>query len=244
MSKVLQDLANLAKTIREKETDPEELKDMEKFLEEKIGAFPQYFSSVIIMETHMTILRAMYDREDYIDRVQNMDQNRRISHQMAAYAINGINRVCDMYGVDHIFKFPEKENDELKPEASFHGDPISERLAKDDRELAADAVYNFCKEVFLDAKSREIYNVHEVETREQRDQELYEIGKTHGTFNKEITIDELIDKAREECAKDSSSYNKNAQFDNLEIWDNTNYNNQLNDILFIERRLHGAKINQ
>lgn len=204
MSKVLQDLANLANNIREKETDPEDRKDMEEFITKEIECFPKYFEAVVMMNTRLTIMSQLYDREDYIDKVQHMDQARRDAHIMVAQAINKINRLCDMYEIDHIFKFPGRGNEELQPIPKVAGHPKFEREAEADRELAADAVFGFCKEVFLEGKDLEKYNMHEGYTRAQRDQELYEIGNGDGGFNTKITVDELIDKAREECAMDSS----------------------------------------
>lgn len=210
MSKVLQDLANLAKVMREDcltklDEDPELLEDMERYLTERIESFPKYFSSVIMMETSIQIAKQLYDRENYQDKVQRMDQGRRLAHVRAAMSINQLNRLAGKYGLAPIFVFPEKEDNILIPSAKIPGDPEMERQAKDDRELAADAVYGFCKEVFLDARSRDKYNELENYTRESRDNELLAIGTGTGYFNDKLSVDNLIDMARRELEDEVSS---------------------------------------
>ena len=214
MSEILNQIANLAKAIKKQETDPEEIKYMEDFLLKRIETFPKYFSSVIMMKSQMAIASQLYDREKYIETIERLDQNRRNSHIMAAYAINQINRLCDTYNVNRIFKFPQINNRDLVPEAKIEGNTIMEKEAKDDRELAADAIYGFCKEVFLDKKTLERYNKINDFTREERDQELYEIGQSAGYFKTSTSIDELIKTAKEEVQVDSfteNSFEKNIE---------------------------------
>lgn len=213
MSQILNKISELAKQIRKQETDKEDLEDMEAFLMERISKFPKYFSSVINMECRMTIMRQLYDREDYQDKYINMDRARRSLHIGAADAINQINRLCKRYNMEPIFKFPSIGDRDLRPKAEIEGNAIMEREAKDDRELAADAIYGFCKEVFLDAQSKERYNQIENYTREQRDQELFEIGKTNGYFKESLSLDELIAQAKNESDPALATDSKSLEFE-------------------------------
>lgn len=200
MSKILKNLALLAQKIRNDESlDEEDMKDMEEFLMKRIERFPKYFSSVINMECRLVIMKQLYEREDYQEKVMKMDQARRDLHIMAADGINQINRLCRSYDMEPIFEFPLIGNRELMPRAQIEGNPIMERNAKDDRELAADAIYGFCKEVFLDSQSRERYNKMEEYSREERDQELASISNENGYFNEKLSVDQLIALAKAEC---------------------------------------------
>lgn len=205
MSKVLQDLADLAKRIREVEKNPEDLEEIEGFLTQQIEYFPKYFGAVVMMQSRMTIMSQFYDREDYADRVQKLDQSRRDLHILAAQAINKVNRLCKSYGLAPMFVFPEKNGMELQPEAKVSGNPMMEMQAENDRELAADAVYGFCKEVFLDSRSLARYNQLEGYSREQRDRELYSIGSENGHFAEIASLDQIIRAAREEVKADKKS---------------------------------------
>lgn len=220
MSKILNDIANLARRIREVEKDPDEIEYMEKYLTERIEKFPKYFSSVIMMETQMKIAAQLYDREDYQDRVMSWDRSRRMSHIAAANAINQINRLCiQNYDMEPIFKFPSIGDRPLKPEAEIPGNAMMERAAKDDRELAADAIYGFCKEVFLDARSKERYNQIEGYDREERDKELHEIGENSGYFNQRLSLDELIAQVKEtDTESEKGTYSKNrSNYDDISL---------------------------
>lgn len=76
------------------------------------------------------------------------------------------------------------------------------------------SLYGFCKEVFLDKKTLERYNKINDFTREERDQELYEIGQSAGYFKTSTSIDELIKTAKEEVQVDSfteNSFEKNLE---------------------------------
>lgn len=96
---------------------------------------------------------------------------------------------------------------------------MMERAAKDDRELAADAIYGFCKEVFLDARSKERYNQIEGYDREERDKELHEIGERSGYFNQKLSIDELIAQAKETDTEDDKGADsqKRSDYDDISL---------------------------
>lgn len=196
MSKILDDLIKLAEKISKNENlSPEDRDNDIDFIIKNIGQFPKYFNAVIMTETQISILRFKYDREDYLDKTQAADQSRRDYHINATHSINKINRAARRYGLDAIFKYDGYETRELKPEPEIKGVRVMEDAAKEDRKIAADLVYVFCKDVFLDAKTREKYNEKQEYTREEREAELYRIGKNDDHFNTETTLDELIEKA-------------------------------------------------
>lgn len=73
------------------------------YLERSMTAFPSYVSSVTNMETALQTLRFRLEPEDYRDKVVELDRNRKHSHDCAIDAINGINRMCKMCGVELLF---------------------------------------------------------------------------------------------------------------------------------------------
>lgn len=210
MSKILNDIAELAKRIK---TNPEaeERGEDEAFLTKRIERFPQYFSTVISMESRISILANLYEREDYIDKVMRMDQSRRDQHILATDAINQINVLCDLYGMEHIFQFPAIGNRKLQPEAKIKGNFLMEMAAKDDRELAADAIFEFCKEVFLESKDKERYN-HMIGSRGERDMELHDMSKEGICFKHEISVDELISIAKQQIKSSDHAAKNNDDF--------------------------------
>lgn len=192
MSKVLNDLSNLAKTIKETEPDPDIVKGDLDFLMQRIQKFPDYFNSVIMMETRMAVAKFTLDGETYRDLRTKLDGNRRSAHIAVTDAINQINNLSEtVYHNGPIFEFSSKDNNKLDSNSI------------DDRDLAAYTVYGFCKEVFLDYKSRELYNELEGYSNEQRNQEVDEITKSGGMFDGKISMDDLIQMTAEEPEYDS-----------------------------------------
>lgn len=192
MSKVLNDLSNLAKTIKETELDPDIVKGDLDFLMQRIQKFPDYFNSVIMMETRMAVAKFTLDGETYRDLRTKLDGNRRSAHIAVTDAINQINNLSEtVYHNGPIFEFSSKDNNKLDSNSI------------DDRDLAAYTVYGFCKEVFLDYKSRELYNELEGYSNEQRNQEVDEITKSGGMFDGKISMDDLIQMTAEEPEYDS-----------------------------------------
>lgn len=198
MTKVMKNLAALAEKIKnDKELTMEDKQDMQEFLIERIEMFPKYFSSVVNMKTQLTILEQLCTPEDYAEKRMSLDEQRRRAHIMATMSINQINKLCKSYEMEAIFQFPEIGNRELLPEAKNKGNRVEEMQASSDRELAADAVYGFCKEVFLDGKSRSLYNEYDCD-RTTRDIDLFHIGNDSGFFSTSVQLDDLIDQAKAE----------------------------------------------
>lgn len=182
MSKILDDLVELAKQIR-RNPNLEDRIDDEKFLLDRIEKFPNYFSSVITMEYRMKLMSPFDDPDNYKDKVIKMDTARRMAHMAATDAINQINRLCNNYNMHPIFILP---NELEKLDSNL----------EEDRRLAADIVYVFCKEVFLDSRSKERYNNIEYTTNE-REMELHKISHS-GYFNHSVSVDDLILQAKKD----------------------------------------------
>lgn len=184
MLKVLKNISELAKAIKEDKTlTPEFIEDDLDSLEKWINSFPDYFNSVVNMQSKMSIYLIRYEGEEYRDRVHALDQTRRDKHILAAQAINKINRSAKSYGMAEIFPVGK----ELKPDPrEWKDDPQAERKAKDDRELAADYIYEFCKHVFLDGQ------LHNQYLSNKRDQELYEMEVNHTSFKTNLSLDEIL----------------------------------------------------
>lgn len=199
MSKILNDVIDLAKTIKENQEDKELVEEDLDFLTNRIENFPKYFNSVITMEIRMEIAKFRLEGAELGEYRMNLDANRRAAHISVADSINQINKLCEIYDKDPIFKLPgDKEK--------LNSDSI------DDREFAADLVYGFCKEVFLDSKSRERYNELEDITDDSRDQELYNMIQSRDTFNGKISVDDLINLEKDNMEKPEG---KGEEFDEV-----------------------------
>lgn len=186
MLKVLKDISELAKAIKEDESLTSEfIKDDLESLEKWLNSFPEYFNSVVTMQSSMSFYRFLYEGEEYRDRAQALDQTRRDKHILATQSINKINRLAKSYGMSEIFPVGK----ELKPAPrDWKDDPQAERKAKDDRELAADYIYEFCKQVFLDGQSHNQYLTN------KRDRELYQMEVNRTSFKTNLSLDEMISK--------------------------------------------------
>lgn len=185
MSKILNDVIDLAKTIKENQEDKELVEEDLDFLTNRIENFPKYFNSVITMEIRMEMAKFRLEGAELGEYRMNLDANRRAAHISVADSINQINKLCEIYNKDPIFELPgDKEK--------LNSDSI------DDREFAADLVYGFCKEVFLDSKSKERYNELNEISDESRDHELYDMIQSRDTFNGKISVDDLIKLAKDD----------------------------------------------
>ena len=185
MSKILNDLVELAKRIKETQSDAEFKEQDLSFLVDHIEKIPNYFNSVIAMETKLPIAKFRLEQEAYCDLYKNLDTNRRIAHMAVTNAINGINALSNLYHMKPIFELPEGM-EKLKSDD------------RDDRNLATDMVYQFCKEVFLDSSLREQYNDRETYSTTERENEVYDMIQTGNTFNGKISLDDLIKMSKEE----------------------------------------------
>lgn len=155
----------------------ENVDDDLEFVIERIEKLPEYFNVVITSELsiRMAYMRYEGDAERIRDTVENIDRTRREKHISLTNSINQLNRMCDVHNIPRIFE--TGRSIDLNPEL------------KEDREIATDLCYNFCKDVFLDSKTREAMRAKDSSdfTATQRDEELFVISNTHqGTFRHEI----------------------------------------------------------
>lgn len=181
MSKVLNKLAHLAEIIKNSNNNAEEIKDDLDFLVKRIETFPKYFNSILIMETRLELGRFRLEPDDLAEMRTKLDHNRRDCHIIATNSINQLNRLAKAYNQNSIFIFPV-ENNVLNPENIEH------------REMAADCIFDFCKEVFLDVKEKEFFKEME-EYNIQKNEELYEFHKTGKQFKSFTNVEDLITQA-------------------------------------------------
>ena len=173
MSKILNDVIDLAKTIKENQEDKELVEEDLDFLTNRIENFPKYFNSVITMEIRMEMAKFRLEGAELGEYRMNLDANRRAAHISVADSINQINKLCEIYNKDPIFELPgDKEK--------LNSDSI------DDREFAADL------------KSKERYNELNEISDESRDHELYDMIQSRDTFNGRISVDDLIKLAKDD----------------------------------------------
>jgi len=188
MSKILKDIIDLAKTIKDTQEDKELMEEDLDFLINRIENFPRYFNSIITMEIRIEMAKFRLDGAELGEYRANLDANRRSAHISVADSVNQINKLCEIYQKDPIFELPG--NKEKLNSADI-----------DDREFAADLVYGFCKEVFLESKLRERYNELEENGDVNRDSELYHMIQSRETFGGKVSVDDLIKLATDDTEK-------------------------------------------
>lgn len=97
----------LVETITKKETDKIEAQETIEFLDERVEKFSRYIQAV---NSHLTgsnsalimMKGGLLSVESYQERIKTLDTDRRLSHEVAIAAVDQINRICDIYGVEHI----------------------------------------------------------------------------------------------------------------------------------------------
>lgn len=186
MSKILNDLAELAKTIKNTQSDKELMNDDLDFITDRIENFPKYFNSIVMMEIRVEMAKFRLEGAELGGFRAELDANRRRAHILVANSINQINRLCEEYNREPVFNLPNNKE-------KLNSDDI------EDREYAADMVYGFCKEVFLESKLKERYNNFDLDDRmDQKDAELLDMINNRDTFNGKISVDDLIKMAEED----------------------------------------------
>lgn len=217
MSSTLDKLQKLSQAVKnEFQNDPEELQEMEEFLLSKVNAFPNYFNSVVSMESRIVILKELCDPETYRFRVQKMDDDRRSAHIAATNAINQLNRLCKRYDLEPLFTFEGIGDRELHSVAEIPGNSAKENEAIEDRERAADAIFSFCKEVFLDKKVQEKYNQIENPDRNQRHKETFEMSQSNEQFDKKYnSIEEMINETHRDNKHKNPSIKRECNIEDI-----------------------------
>lgn len=165
MSKTFERTIILLNAIKDKETDPEEIKDLEKFISDKFNSFSRYNSIVVNFEMQVTLWKTFYEPEQYLDKIERLDKSRRLAHVAATVSINQLNRLCKTYNVPEIFDIKNEQLDVM---------------SNADREIAAEIIFEYCKEMSIDQNEKDAYNE-----------------------NRNI-LDEMIDKAKFESEKNNT----------------------------------------
>lgn len=211
MDQISERLKALAETISKQESQ-EDIDDDLDFVVKNISALPEYYQSVIALESRIIIFQFHASR-DSAEKTAELDQQRRDKHILAAQAINKINRLSKSFGLEPVFETGLERD--LKPDAKNWGyDQAAERLAKDDREIAADIAYNYCKEMYLAGRNRSRYvGKEESVTRDMRDLEMHEMSNDSVYFKTPENIDDVIDGMNEDPLNDGSVNNKEGDLD-------------------------------
>ena len=69
------------------------------FMTKKLGVFPEYMGIVVRMETMQPIWRAQFEGQEYRERVQSIDTERKRTHDSAIASVNALNRLSDKLGL-------------------------------------------------------------------------------------------------------------------------------------------------
>lgn len=143
MQKTFERTIILLNAIKDKETDPEEIKDLEKFISDKFNSFSRYNSIVVNFEMQVTLWKTFYEPEQYLDKIERLDKSRRLAHVAATVSINQLNRLCKTYNVPEIFDIKNEQLDVM---------------SNADRETAAEIIFEYCKEMSIDQNEKGAYN--------------------------------------------------------------------------------------
>lgn len=102
-------IANLLKTIHGKADDPETKDAMLDLVKDGVKKFVRYVNCVCNMEYMIQDIQfRSFDTEEYRQRVQDLDRNRKISHDAAIAAINIIDRMCDSFSIEKVYGGPQE----------------------------------------------------------------------------------------------------------------------------------------
>lgn len=74
-------------------------------VESSLKTFPDYIDSIIKMEVGIKMARIRANsQEELVEEIQRLDRNRHYCHNSAIMSAKVLNRLCDMYGVEKIYK--------------------------------------------------------------------------------------------------------------------------------------------
>lgn len=97
--------------------------DMLDFIKERMRFICNYVERVTAMEYSLPLLRARFEGEDLIYRIENLDRQRRTAHEMAISAVKQLNRLCVSEGLEKFFSGNENDRYEI---ADFCGVVVNE----------------------------------------------------------------------------------------------------------------------
>lgn len=92
-------------------------------ISDTINLANDYVNKVVTMENSINILRLRLEPYDYRQRVQELDNNRRLTHNALIVSIKALNRVCSMENLEPLFKGNIEDRYEI---ADWAGELINE----------------------------------------------------------------------------------------------------------------------
>lgn len=93
------------------------------FVSEQLEKFPQYTNIVIREQIMMPIWRFRYDGEELRDKIQDIDQKRKIAHDSAIASVNILNRLSKNLGLE---PFADIDTNDRHEVANFVGQYVNE----------------------------------------------------------------------------------------------------------------------
>jgi len=88
-----------------------------KHIQDFINTAVNYVKSVIVMESQIQILQFCLEPEEYREKIEKSEQNRRIIHNSLIAKINIMNRLCKKMGMKPLYQGPD--NREGKGQFAF-----------------------------------------------------------------------------------------------------------------------------
>lgn len=168
-NKILKNTMALVGVIARSGEDPEDIKCDIQSIKRYLEYFPKYFNSVINHVIGCGMARFLYKGEEYRDKVQALDHNRRSCHIAAADAVNKLNRLAKFYDAEQVFEIPR----DLDPNNV------------DDRNIAVEMSYSFCTMTFLDGTQRNSYHTGNTDT------DLVRMAEAHCQFHTELPLGDM-----------------------------------------------------
>lgn len=80
------------------------VEDLE-IIQDSLDSFPKYIDSITKMEVGARIARYKCNTQhELVEEIQRLDRNRYYCHNAAIVSVKVLNRLCDLYKVEKIFK--------------------------------------------------------------------------------------------------------------------------------------------
>jgi porphobilinogen deaminase len=103
MEDIKRGVKNLIEAV-EKNNDKES-REMEKETIEELGEdCAEYVKRVAQMENSINVSRFRLSREDYLDKIKNLDKMRKSYHDAVIVGVKVMNRLCALYEIPKIYK--------------------------------------------------------------------------------------------------------------------------------------------
>ncbi len=111
-----------------KNEKPEDVEFFVNYVVDSLNSFTGYFNAVCDNTNGMHINKLLRDggrisQEEFEWRITESDKRRRSAHNVAIDACNGLNRLCDKYGIEH---FCPEEGSPREEIAEFIGSYVME----------------------------------------------------------------------------------------------------------------------